>query len=286
MDARDGILTNMRAQWTLRCLALAVAITACVSVYAQDAQQIVQNAVDEELAASKADHSLWRYRDDHKDMSSVYIVVQTAYGSVKRLIEHDGQPLSPAEAQTEQQRIENFIHSPSQIRKQQRDNAQDDKNAEELLRLLPRAFRWKIASETGELTTLSYEPDPDFNPPDIKSRVLGTMAGDIVIDRKAHRIRTIKGKLVDDVSIGWGILGKLHKGGTFDVERREIAPGIWQIVETHVHINGRALFFKSIGQQQDEISSDFTRVPGSTTLEEAVKLLNAPPEEHAETTAR
>lgn len=276
MDARDSISTNMRARSRIRWLTLVAVIAAGTSLYAQDAQQIVQKAVNEELAASKADHSLWRYRDDRRDSSTVYIVVQTPQGSVKRLIERNGKPLSAAEAQAEQQRIQNFIHSPSQIRKQQRDNAQDDKNAEDLLRLLPRAFRWKVVNETDELTTLSYEPDPDFDAPDIKSRVMGTMGGEMVIDRKAHRIRTIKGELTDDVSIGWGILGKLRKGGTFDVERREIAPGIWQIVETHVHINGRALFFKSIGQQQDEISSDFTRVPQSTTLEEASKLLNAP----------
>ena len=265
----------MRARWRFGLLSLAIVVVACASLYAQDARQIVQRAVDEELAAGKADHSLWRYRDDHKDIGSVYIVVQTSQGSVKRLIERGGHPLSPSDAEAEQQRVEDFIHNPSQIRKQQRDSAQDDKSAEDLLRLLPRAFLWKVDSETDELTTLSYQPDPNFDAPDIKSRVMGTMAGEMVIDRKAHRIRTIKGALTEDVSIGWGILGRLRKGGTFDVERREIAPGIWQIVETHVHINGRALFFKSIGEQQDEISSDFTRMPQSITFEEAVKMLAA-----------
>ena len=273
----------MQARKRRRYWSLAIVLTAaCASIHAQDARQIVQSAVNEELAASKADHSLWRYRDDHRDIGNVYMVVETTHASVKKLIERGGHPLSGAEARSEQQKAENFIHSPSQIRKQQKDSAQDDKNAEDLLRLLPRAFLWKVVSETDELTTLSYQPDPNFDAPDIKSRVMGTMAGEMVVDRKAHRIRTIKGKLTEDVSIGWGILGKLRKGGTFDVERREIGAGIWQIVETHVHIQGRALFFKSIGQQQDEISSDFTRVPQSTTLEEAVKLLDTPQKNQTE----
>jgi len=272
----------MRTRWWLRALVLTAVATVCASVYAQDAKQIVQKAVEEELAASKADHSLWRYRDDRKDAGSVYIVVQTTQGSVKELIERNGQPLSASDAAAEHQRAEAFIHSPSQIRKQQRDSAQDDKNAEDLLRMLPNAFLWKMVSDTGDLTTLHFEPNPNFDPPDIKSRVMGTMAGEMVIDKKGHRIRTIRGTLTSDVSIGWGILGKLRKGGTFDVERREIAPGIWQIVETHVHINGRALFFKSIGEQQDEISSEFTRVPDSTTLAEAVELLKAPLGEHSD----
>lgn len=266
----------MDARWRRRCLSVVIVLTTCASVRAQDARQIVQNAVNEEMAASKADHSLWRYRDDHRDIGNVYIVVETTHASVKKLIERGGHPLSGTAARSEQQKVENFIHSPSQIRKQQRDSAQDDKNAADLLRLLPRAFQWKIMNQSEGLITLHFDPDPNFNAPDIKSRVLGAMAGEMVIDRKAHRIRTIKGKLTNDVTIGWGLLGKLHKGGTFDVERREIGPGIWQIVETHVHIQGRALFFKSIGQQQDEISSDFTRVPQSTTLEEAARMLDEP----------
>jgi len=175
----------------------------------------------------------------------------------------------------ETQRIQNFIHSASQLRKQQRDSVQDEKNAEDLLQLLPKAFLWTKGSEAGDLVTLHFEPDPDFDPPDMKSKALAAMTGELVIDTKGHRIRTIKGRLTDDVNFGWGVLGKLRKGGTFDVERREIAPGLWQIVETHVHINGRALFFKSIGQQQDEIQTEFTRVPDSTTLEEAATMLKS-----------
>ena len=98
----------------------------------------------------------------------------------------------------------------------------------------------------------------------------------MIVDKMQHRIRSMKGKLSEDINIGFGILGKLRKGGTFNVERREIAPGLWQITETHVHIGGRALFFKTIGQQQDEVKSDFTQVRPGTTLEQAAVLLKEP----------
>lgn len=273
MSAKICISDGMRTGWRLRALVLGACAAVACAAYAQDAKEIVQKAVEEEMTASKADHSLWRYRDDHKDADTIFIVVDTAHGSVKQLVERNGRPLSDEETKTEEQKVQSFIHSPSQQHKQEKDNAQDDKNAADLLKLLPRAFTWKIVSDNGDLTTLHFDPDPSFDAPDIKSRVLGAMAGEMVIDKKGHRIRTIKGELTEDVSIGWGILGKLHKGGTFNVERREIAPGIWQIVQTHVHIQGKALFFKSIGQQQDEIESDFKEVPRSTTLEEAAEML-------------
>ena len=94
----------------------------------------------------------------------------------------------------------------------------------------------------------------------------------MVVDKKQHRIAKLSGKLMRDVTIGWGLLGRLHEGGTFRVERREIAPGLWQITETHVHIQGRVLFFKDISQEQDEVQSEFVRVAEGTTMEQAAEM--------------
>jgi hypothetical protein len=242
---------------------------------AQSAREMVQQATQVEIAASKSDHSLWRYRQEEKvPVQSVSIVVETAQGSVKEKIVQEGRPVSAAETAAERKRLQGFVHDPSAQEKQRRDGAHDDESAEKLLRMLPEAFLWKVTSQTSALTTLEFVPDPKFNPSGMEARVMSTMGGQLVIDRAQKRIRTIRGTLTQDVNIGYGLLGRLRQGGTFDVERRELAPGLWQITETHVHIEGRALLFKTIGQQQDEINSDYRRVPESTTLEQAVLMLS------------
>ena len=233
---------------------------------------MVRRAVQSEMAASRNDHSLWRYRDERRDESTTSVVVETTEGSVKRLVERSGHPLSPAESDAESKRVEDFIHDPAKLAKQKKDSAADDKNAAELLKMLPEAFTWRVANENGETVTLQFAPDPNFHPPDMQSRVLSTMEGELVVDKRQQRIRTIKGKLTQDVLIGYGMLGRLKQGGTFDVERREVKPGLWQITETHVHIEGKALFFKTIGQQQDEEQTEFREVPRETTLEQAAEM--------------
>ncbi len=238
----------------------------------KDAKKIVRTAVKAELAADANDHSRWKYKDTERDHATVSIVVQTDAGSVKRLISKDGQPLNDEETRTEDARVQRFIRDQDELAKQKKDAAQDDKNAAELLNMLPEAFLWKVQSENAEKITLHFEPDPNFNPPDMQSRVLGTMTGELVVNKPQQRIETISGRLTQDVTIGWGLLGRLKAGGTFRVERRQVAPGLWQITETHVHIQGKALFFKSIGQQQDEVQTEFTRVPGGTTLEHAAEM--------------
>jgi hypothetical protein len=239
----------------------------------KDAKEIIKAAVKAELAADLNDHTHWRYRDAKQDgTDTVSIVVETGNGSVKRVICRNGQPLTEAEAKAEDQRVQEFIHDPEKLAKQKRDGMQDGKNAEELLNMLPEAFIWNVQSEDAQKITLHFQPNPGFHPPDMQSRVLGDMVGELVVDKGQNRVVTISGKLVEDVTIGWGLLGRLHQGGTFRVERREIAPGLWQITETHVHIEGRALFFKNIGERQDEVQTEFTQMPAATTLEQAAEL--------------
>ena len=177
----------------------------------------------------------------------------------------------------EMQKIESFVRDPSQQAKQHKDSEQDDKRAEEMLRLLPNAFLWTVKSDTNEATTLAFTPDPDFSAPSMEARVFAAMAGEIVVTKPQNRIQTIRGKLIRDVKFGYGILGKMEEGGTFNVERRELAPKIWQITESHVHINGHVLFFKTISEQEDEVKSDFLPTPPATTLEQAANLLRSEP---------
>lgn len=253
----------------------ALSLSPCFApVFAQSPKEIIQKAVQTEIASSQNDHSLWRYRQEEKlPAHTVAIVVQTAAGSISEKIEQDGRPLTQEQRAAEMKRIQSFIHDPSQQQKQKRDGAHDDESAAKLLRMLPEAFTWTITKETPELITLSFEPDANFHPSDMEAHVMSAMGGQVVVDRGQHRIRSIRGTLKQDVNIGYGLLGKLRQGGTFDVERRELSPGLWQIVETHVHIDGRALLFKTIGQQQDELNTEYSRVPDSTTLDQAVALL-------------
>lgn len=267
----------MTPRFGLAMLAAAVG-TAVPSLQAQMPREIVAQAVQAELAANKADQSHWRYLQEEKlPIPTLAVVVETAHGALKRKIEENGHPLPPESAAAEEKRVEAFLHDPAQQQKQRKNAEHDDQSAAKLLELLPRAFTWRLVSQTPELTTLAFSPDPAFTPPDMESRVMSAMAGELVVDRAQHRIRTMHGALSQDVNIGYGLLGKLRQGGTFNVERREIAPGLWQITETHVHIDGRALLFKTIGQQEDEVNSRFTPVPPGITLDQAAALLKPPP---------
>jgi hypothetical protein len=252
-----------------------VLLASAHAVKAQDAKQIVQQAVDSQLAADRNDHTHWRYirTDDDKDK---VVVVETESGAISRHIEVNGQPASAAVLAEDDRNIQKFIHDPSAQQKERQNGAHDDKSATELLNLMAQAFVWKVGSQSADSITLLYRPDPNFEPPDMEARVMGSMTGTMTVANPGHHIRTFKGRLDNDVTIGFGFLARIKTGSNFDIERREVAPGVWQITETHVHVSGHALFFKTIGTQEDQVKSDFTLVPPGTTLEQAVGLLAGP----------
>jgi hypothetical protein len=240
------------------------------------AVQAVRAAVESELAASATDHTAWAYRDHDRTPSkdAIYQTIETPQGSLRRMIELSGNPLNDAQTQAETQRIVQFVNSPAEQAKARRNDQHDDAQARAMLKMLPNAFVWTIASQDGDAITLTFRPNPDFNPPDMQARVMGNMAGTMVIVKNGNRIRTLKGALSSDVNIGWGLLGKLNEGGTFDIERRLVGNGHWQITETHVHIGGHALLFHTIGQQEDEEKSEWKQAT-EPTLADAARALHA-----------
>ncbi len=262
---------------------LAFLFAACVAGKAQtspgqnnSAQQLVREVIHNELAANQTDHTKWIYRDADKTASKdvVQLVVETPEASVSKTIERNGQPLTPQERQQDQAKMETVVNDPAVRAKQRKDAAHDDKQAVSLMKMLPEGFLWSKAGESNGEITLNFKPNPDFEPPTYASRVFAAMSGTMVVDAKQKRLKMLSGTLIQPVEFGWGILGKLRKGGTFRIVRSEVAPGEWQITQTHVHIEGHALFFKSISEQEDEITSDYKRAPAGITLQKAAQMLN------------
>ncbi len=242
----------------------------------QDARSLVQTIVNNELKADANDHSRWMFRDANKvrGKSTVKLVVQTPEGSLAKTIEMNGQPLTEQQQKSDQQRMHSFVTDASVRQKQKRNSQQDDRQAAALTKMLPDAFLWTKTGENGDETTLTFSQDPKFNPPTREARVFAAMKGTMVVDTKEARIKSLKGTLIRNVDFGFGMLGKLQKGGTFNVERQNIAPHVWEITETHIHIHGHALIFKSIDEQQDELTSHYEPSPASITLAGAEKMLN------------
>lgn len=241
---------------------------------AQDAQQLVKKAVDTELAADQSDHSRWFYYDvDRKpDRTVKQWVAETPEGDLHRVMEENGRTLNESE---QRGRMEKFMQDPSAQEKQKKEGQHDDQQAEQMLKMLPAAFVWTVNGSKDNLVLLHFVPNPQFKPPTYEARVFAAMEGDMAVDKDQHRIASLKGRMIRPVRFFGGLFGQIDAGGTFNVERREIGKGVWQITGTHVHIHGHALIFKTISDQEDDDKTQFAELPAGISFADAEQRLLA-----------
>lgn len=262
-----------RFLWWL-IISLAIGLFAPPNGHAEDTRQFVYKAVHNELVKDRDDHTHWLYFEiDKKEGRLVkQWVAETKDGSLRRIVEMNGQPVPGPE---QRRKMDNYLRDSSARSKQRKSEQHDDQQATEMLNLLPQAFIWTDQGTKGTLRILHFKPDPNFEPPDLEARVFAAMEGDMAVDTQQLRIASIKGRLIRDVLIGYGLLGRLNAGGTFNVERRETGNQIWQIAETHVHIQGHALLFKTISEQEDDVKTQFKQLTNDPSLQQAERELLA-----------
>ncbi len=240
------------------------------------ARRLVRNIIQNELREEDKDHSHFIYVDymRHPGGEKSRKVVESNVLDLKLLIAKDGHPLTPLEQEQQIQQLQKLISDPSEQEKERRNQDEDAAKAKRMLKMIPEAFLYKIERVNGDLTTLSARPDPSYSPSNREETVFHSIGGTITLNTREKRLVELRGELLEDVKFGFGILADLQKGGTILVQQTEVAPHIWRITELDVNITGRALFFKSIGTQQNEHMGNFRRLPKSVPLQFAFSLLH------------
>ncbi len=147
--------------------------------------------------------------------------------------------------------------------------------------MLPDAVTAKFGERKGSLVEILFQPNPNFHPSSHEAAVFHAMEGRIWIDERENRLAGIEGHLLRPVKFYGGMLGHLDKDGKFYVKQSEVAPGHWEITLLNVHMRGKALFFKTISVQQNEIRSNFQLMPDDMTLAQGADELHRACTAHA-----
>jgi len=237
---------------------------------------LVRDVVHNEIAAQLGDTSLWCYREEQQEdgkPNKTLQVCQTKDGELERLVAISGRELGPVQRQTDDERIQKLIGHPEQLRAKQKKEREDAEQARTLFRRLPEAFRFQCESESGNLITLRFRPNPAFRPATRAAQVFHHMEGTLILDSRQKRLVEINGQLTSEVRFGGGLLGHLDRNGTFQVKQKEVADGHWDLVCMSVHMSGRALLFKTIAVSQEQRLLDYKPLPRGATLQQAADFL-------------
>ena len=265
----------MRVQWLIPSLLTCVPFAIHAQMPASETPvQLVRDVVYNELHDHQR-HGYWRYWIEKQALQQTKVVeqVETADGPVTRLVSNGGRPLNASDLQEEQERLDHLLRSPQEQARHRQDFIDDEKRIGRLLALLPEAFLFEDAGVENGCFHLRFRPNPEYPPHSIEARIFHAMRGDLWIDTRTKRMERLDGQLEENVDFGYGILGRLYKGGWFRLQRTQVSSTDWKTERLEIHMNGRALFLKTISRETSEVRGGFAPVPTGLSLAQGMKLL-------------
>jgi len=239
---------------------------------------LVQRALANELrAASDSQHPMcYHLRKTSPRLTTTKAICETADGAVARLIAVNDAPLSTADEAREQGRLDQLLSDPGKQRHRKQSQDSDTARALKVLRSLPNAFVYEYAGagqvSSGSVEKFRFKPNPKFDPPDMETQVLTQMTGELWIDPAQERVTRLDGRLRQDVDFGWGILGRLYKGGTVVIEQADVGDHQWRVVHFDMKMSARVVFKTRVFDTAED-ESQFVSVPAGIRYQQAIAML-------------
>jgi hypothetical protein len=241
----------------------------------ESAHDLVKDVVYNELQ-ERRQISLWQYRVDKRvgNQNTLEQEVETTAGTVSRVLARQGRPLDAAAQKKETDRLNNLLHNPGEQARMKQDHEAEEKRLERLMGAMPDAFLYTYDGWDDGNLRLSFQPNPAYNPPTYETRVYHALSGRIWIQPQHKRLVKIDAHILNEIDFGYGLFGRIEKGGRFQIAREPVSESRWKTSMLNVHISGRVVFFKSINRDQDVKRSAFRPMLSNTSVKDAVALLN------------
>ena len=241
---------------------------------------LVKSALAKELqAADDTSHPMrYRLRKASPRLTTTKELIETQDGQVAMLVAVNDKPLSPAELEKEQGRLQTLLTDSAKQRHRKQAEAEDTARALKVLHELPTAFLYTdagaVTTGTDTVERFTFVPNPRFNPPDLETQVLTALSGELLVDPVQARVLRLDGRLEQDVDFGWGILGRLSKGGWIKIEQREVGEGVWRIVDFQMKMTGRLLIRTRTFETTEE-ETNYAPVPPGLSYQQGIAMLRS-----------
>ena len=190
----------------------------------------------------------------------------------KRLIEIEGKPLPAqelAERDAEQQRERarenerNRQETPPEraVRLKEADDERRRREAllDDAMAVFQPSFVARETSEGRRLLVADLTPRPDARVTTREGKWMTHVRGRVWVDEANGQVVKLDMRAFEDVTIGWGIVGRIHEGSSMFYQRRYL-DGLWVPSELTYRASGRTLLFRPFEFVVSTSYSDFKRV--------------------------
>ena len=254
----------------------------------EPAQAWALDAANNEISVIQHPNAYLRYRyhtvDEKGDQTRD--TIETPEGSVARLIQRNGRPLTAEEDAAERGRLNAILQNPSGFARHIKREQENKKMGVKLVQEMPDAFLWTYTpgqpqlagseGSSGALVVLDFKPNPKWRAPDIESEPLTGVEGRAWIDPQARTVVHLEATLTQAVNIGWGMVAHIYPGGTAKVDQTNAIGQRWIVRHIVEQLTIRALLVKTVNQRLQFDTWDYQAVK-AMSFQEAIKTLLGTP---------
>jgi hypothetical protein len=243
----------------------------------------VQSAVDNELkVVDPIGLPGVRFRERKVDIrnDTTREEIETQEGTVARLVERNGNPITAAEDAAERERLQSVLAAPDAFERHHAHDKPQRQDAMQLIRLLPQAMLYHYApgqpqpkGAQSPQMVIDFRPNPAFHPPSTRAEVLTGLEGRVWIDAAARRMTRIEAHVLHPVDLGYGLLARIFPGGSIELEQTDAGDGRWVYSHLQEHVQVRVLLVKTLLQNSEVTSWDFRRLPSLPHYTDAIQTL-------------
>ena len=193
---------------------------------------------------------------------------------VMRLIERDGKPLPPREAEKERERIDKLERkwgreSEAERQRYLAKEEEERREAREFFREIPNAYTFRLAGEERlngrDAWVIDAEPRSDFRPRVSRAKLLSKFRGRLWIDKRDYQWVKAECETIDTVSFGW-FLARLNRGARLSFEQLRINDEIWLPRRMWIRMDARLGLLKAFRRDMELINSDFRKFQSDSTV--------------------
>jgi hypothetical protein len=173
----------------------------------------------------------------------------------KRLIAVDGVPLPPEElARRDRVHREDLLREAARreretpqerhkrLQKEAKEQAECNQTLDEVFQVYDIRLVGRDTIDGAVTVVATLDPKPGYRPRTDEARLMKKIRARAWISEADYQVVKVVAEVIDDVTFGWGVLGRLHKGTVATFERTKVNGEVWLPARVEIKGTGRALF--------------------------------------------
>lgn len=206
--------------------------------------------------------------------SETFDVLQIYGETVQKRVAKNDQPLSPKDAEKEDEKIQKIIdkrrnESDSDREKRLKKEEKDREEGREFVKEVADAYDFTLVGveslDGRPAWVIDAKPHLGYEAKRREAKLLSKIVGRIWIDQSDNQLVKIDCRVTDTISLGL-FLARLHEGTRIIYEQTRVNDEVWLPHHTAVHVDVRLALLKNFDQDIDVTDRDYKKFRAGTRI--------------------